>query len=169
MKSLLFGLRSADLGNSQNFVKKLLSQGRNMGWLAFQWILIPGQNEIQKTWTIQLKSTLKEQYLHFLCIYTPIVNFSDPDAQPDRSAMFRVSQLPCQFLGYGLYFASTGMFTWMSILCFDLLWTFTHMTGQTMKYTQNLTKWSHGKKEKAIHFFIVSTYVFVFSCKSFVC
>ncbi len=55
---------------------------------------------------------------------------SDPDAYPDQSDVFRVSQLLCQFLGYGLYFASTGMFTWMSILCFDLLWTFTHMTGK---------------------------------------
>lgn len=35
-----------------------------------------------------------------------------------------ISDTTCKFLGYFLYFSGILMFCWMSLLCFDLFWTF---------------------------------------------
>jgi hypothetical protein len=40
----------------------------------------------------------------------------------------------CLTIGYSLYFTGLSMFCWMSLLCFDLFWTFNHLrTPQEQK------------------------------------
>jgi hypothetical protein len=34
----------------------------------------------------------------------------------------------CKALGYSLYCAGVAMFCWMSVMCFDLYWTFGRTT-----------------------------------------
>ena len=41
-----------------------------------------------------------------------------------------ISKGTCQFLGYLLYFSGILMFCWMSVLCFDLFWTFVCTPGK---------------------------------------
>ena len=39
-----------------------------------------------------------------------------------------ISHTTCQALGYSLYCVGISMFCWMSVMCFDLFWTFARTT-----------------------------------------
>ena len=49
----------------------------------------------------------------------------NPD-EVDVEFFVSVSEITCQNLGYCLYFSGILMFCWMSVLCFDLFWTFVY-------------------------------------------
>ena len=35
-----------------------------------------------------------------------------------------IPTLPCKCVGYAIYYLGISMFHWMSVMCFDLCWTF---------------------------------------------
>ena len=41
---------------------------------------------------------------------------------------FIITMTTCKALGYSLYCVSISMFCWMSVMCFDLFWTFARTT-----------------------------------------
>jgi hypothetical protein len=53
------------------------------------------------------------------------IKFSTDDAlhngDNDNEFFFIVSHVTCQIMGYLIYFFGLLMFTWMSVLCFDLM------------------------------------------------
>jgi len=49
----------------------------------------------------------------------------NPD-EVDVEFFVSVSEITCRNLGYGFYFSGILMFCWMSVLCFDLFWTFVY-------------------------------------------
>jgi hypothetical protein len=49
--------------------------------------------------------------------------------------IFQISNTGCYFLGYCLYCVGISMFCWMSVLCFDLFYTFTRSSTSHAKKT----------------------------------
>ena len=74
-----------------------------------------------------------------------IINFNikiDPrhPIQIDNEFFVHVSKPVCQLIGYVLYCAGISMFYWMSVLCLDLYWTLTHLTGVNHHQEKSLTR-----------------------------
>ena len=47
---------------------------------------------------------------------------------PNEEFFVEISHSTCQALGYSLYCVGISMFCWMSVMCFDLFWTFARTT-----------------------------------------
>ena len=52
------------------------------------------------------------------------VKVADFDEHNSGEFFFTISDTMCKLIGYSLYFSGILMFCWMSVLCFDLFWTF---------------------------------------------
>ncbi len=59
-----------------------------------------------------------------IAIYNVKLEVQTEEPNPEQEFFFSISLTGCRTIGYLLYFSVMLMFTWMSILCFDLFWTF---------------------------------------------
>jgi hypothetical protein len=69
--------------------------------------------------SIVLKTSL------LIVIYNVKLDLSEEEETESREEFFiLISETVCLTIGYSLYFSGILMFCWMSVLCFDLFWTF---------------------------------------------
>ena len=59
-----------------------------------------------------------------IVIYNVKLESTEAVSHPAEEFFFGISENVCKLIGYSLYFAVILMFCWMSVLCFDLFWTF---------------------------------------------
>ena len=59
-----------------------------------------------------------------IVIYNVQLDLSDKHSEIEEEFFIAISENVCLVIGYSLYFAGLLMFCWMSVLCFDLFWTF---------------------------------------------
>jgi hypothetical protein len=54
---------------------------------------------------------------------SPEISSSSTSAKEDEF-LVDIGAVPCKLLGYTIYYLGISMFHWMSVMCFDLCWTF---------------------------------------------
>jgi hypothetical protein len=74
-----------------------------------------------------------------IVIYNVRLGSTEDNADHNGDEFFvNISATICQTIGYSLYFAVILMFCWMSVLCFDLFWTFVCTPIQLQQKKNNL-------------------------------
>jgi hypothetical protein len=72
----------------------------------------------------------------FLRISTNLnIQITTQDPARAGNYWFLISPEACQVFGFGLHFVGFSMFCWMSVMCFDLFWTFGRVAN-----TSNINK-----------------------------
>jgi hypothetical protein len=63
----------------------------------------------------------------FLVVLYNVKNDNEDNIETDEFFIM-ISMTICKALGYSLYCVGISMFCWMSVMCFDLFWTFARTT-----------------------------------------
>ncbi len=78
--------------------------------------------------------------LVIVILYNVKVDFKPEDPVEGSEFFVSISESTCQHLGFCLYFSGILMFCWMSILCFDLFWTFACTPATSLQNRNNQTR-----------------------------
>ena len=79
-------------------------------------------------WTILTVAHILAVTVSLLLIVAYNVKREGDDINETDEFFFIITMTTCKALGYSLYCVSISMFCWMSVMCFDLFWTFARTT-----------------------------------------